>query len=133
MTCTMKKMLRKHIQIQCSENIGRIYKDKKCGSRARTWLIGKLFIEFFDGFPGIGRILHRLPRYLERIVTHPIHQVLKFAVEISRIEDVFHLKLRKTIHLGRKRGGHDAIRERVGHMRFQEADMEHRMDVHGGG
>ena len=67
------------------------------------------------------------------VVTHPIHFVLKFAVEIARIHDEFHLKLRKTIHLGWKRGDHDAIRERVRHMRFQEVDMEHRMDVHGCG
>ena len=93
-------MVRKHIQIQCSENIGRIYLDKKCGSRAGTWLIGKLFMEFFDGFPDIGQIPHRLPRYLGLIVTHLIHQVLEFAEKISGIEDVFHLKLRKTIHLG---------------------------------
>ena len=52
--------------------------------------------------------------------------------KIPGIQDLVHLKLRKTIHLGRKRGGHDAIRERVRHMRFQEADMENRMDVHGG-
>ena len=64
---------------------------------------------------------------------YPIYQILKFAVKISGIQDLVHLKLRKTIHLGRNRGGHDAIRERVRHMRFQEADMEHGMDVHGGG
>ena len=109
-----------------------IYLDKKCGSRARTWLIRKLFMEFTNGNVGIGEILHRLPRRLRGSLTHPIHQILKFAVKISGIQDLVHLKLRKTIHLGRKRGGHDAIRERVRHMRFQEADMEHRMDVHGG-
>ena len=67
------------------------------------------------------------------MVTHPIHLVLKFAEKISGVHDGFHLKLKKTIHLGRERGGHDAIWERVRHMRFQEADMEHRMDVHGCG
>ena len=90
-------------------------------------------MKFTNGNIGVGEILHRLPRRLRVIITHPIHQILKFAVKISGIQDLFHLKLRKTIHLGRKRGGHDAIRERVRHMRFQEADMEHRMDVHGGG
>ena len=69
------------------------------------------------------------PRRLTGIVAHPIYQILKFVVKISGIQDLVHLKLRKTIYLGRKRGGHDAIRERVRHMRFQEADMEHRMDV----
>ena len=129
----MKKDAKKHIQIQCSENIGRIYLEKKCGSRAGTWLIRKFLMEFTNGNVGIGEILHRLPRRLRGIVTHPIHQIMKFAVKIYGIEDVFDLKLRKTIHLGWKRGGHDAIRERVRHMRFQEADMEHRMDVHGCG
>ena len=51
--------------------------------------------------------------------------------KISGVHDGFHLKLGKTIDLGRERGGRDAIRERVRHMRSQEANMEHRMDVHG--
>ena len=87
-------------------------------------------MEFFDGQTCVGQILHRLPRQVGLVVTHPIHQILKFAVKISGIQDVFHLKLRKIIHLSRERGAHHAIRERVRHMRFQEADMEHRMDVH---
>ena len=90
-------------------------------------------MKFFNGFGGIGHICHRLPRYLGLIVAHPIDQVLKFAVKISGIEDFLDLKFRKAIHLDWERGGHDAIRERVRHMRFQEADMEHRMDVHGRG
>ena len=109
------------------------YLEKKRGSRAGTWLIRKLFMEFTNGNIGIGEILHRLPRRLRVIVAHPIDQILKFAVKISGIHNLVHFKLRMIIHLGRKRGGHDAIRERVRHVRFQEADMEHRMDVHGGG
>ena len=69
----MKKILKKHIQIQCSENIGMIYLDKKYGSRAGTWLIRKLFMEFMNGNVGIGGILHRLPRRLRGSVTHLIH------------------------------------------------------------
>ena len=90
-------------------------------------------MEITNGNIGIGEIFHRLPGRLRVIVAHPIYLVLKFAVKISGIHNLVHFKLRKTIHLGRKRGGHDAIRERVGHVRFQEADMEHWMDVHGGG
>ena len=78
-------------------------------------------MEFTNGNVGIGEILHRLPRRLTVIVAHPIDQVLKFAVKIWGIHDLVHLKVRKTIRLGRKRGGHDAIRERVRHVRFQEA------------
>ena len=90
-------------------------------------------MEFTNGNIGIGEILHGLPRRLRGSVTVPIHQILKFAVKIPGIHDLVHFKLRKAIHLGRKRGGHDAIRERVRHMRFQKVDMEHRMDVHGDG
>ena len=43
------------------------------------------------------------------------------------------LKLRKLVHLDGQRGLHDSAREHVRHMRFQEADMEHRMDVYGRG
>ena len=69
----MKKYSKKHIQIQYSENIGRIYLEKKCGSRAGTWPIRKLFMEITNGNIGIGDILHRLPRRLRVIVTHSIH------------------------------------------------------------
>ena len=62
-------------------------------------------MEFTNCNVGIGYILHRLPRRLIVIVTHPIYQILKFAVKISGIQDLFHLRLKKTIHLGRKRGG----------------------------
>ena len=88
-------------------------------------------MDISDGPTCVLQVPHRFPRHVGVVVTHPIHFVLKFAVKIARIHDGFHLKLRKIIHLGRKRAGHDAIRERVCHMRFQKADMEHRMDVHG--
>ena len=88
-------------------------------------------MELFNGFCGIGQICPRLPRYIGLIIAHLIDQVLKFTVKISGIEDFLYLKFRKAIHLVWERGGHDAIREGVRHMRFQEADKEHRMDVHG--
>ena len=102
-----------------------------CGSSSGTWLSGELCVEFLNGSSCIGRILHMLPRALGLIVAHPIDQVLNFALMESRILDRCDLKLKKTIHLDGKRGGHDAVQERVHHMRFQEADMEHRIDVHG--
>ena len=58
----LKDAKKKHIQIQCSENIGRIYLDKKCGSSPRTWLVGKFFVKLLDGQTCVGQILHRLPR-----------------------------------------------------------------------
>ena len=111
----------------------KIYLDKKCGSSPGTWLVGKLFMESSNGEICVGQVLHRLPRQVRTVVTHPIHLVLKFAAEKMGIHDEIDLKLWKAIHLGRERGGHDAIWERVRHMRFQEADMEHRMDMHGCG
>ena len=90
-------------------------------------------MEISDGQTCVIQVLHRHPCHVRVVVTHPIHFVLKFAVEKTRIHDEIDLKLWKAIHLGRKRRGHDAIRERVCHMRIQKADMEHRMDVHGSG
>ena len=68
---------------------------------------------------------------LGRIVDHPIDEVLKLSAIESRIEDRMDLKLRKPVHLDGQRGLHDAAWKRVGHMGFQEADMEYRMDMHG--
>ena len=90
-------------------------------------------MEIRNGQTGVVQVHHRLPRQIRTVIPHPIHLVLEFAAEISRIHDEIDLKLRKTIHLGRKRRGHDAIRERVGHMRLREADMENWMEVHGSG
>ena len=110
----------------------KIYVDKKCGSSPRTWLVGKFFMEISNGEICAGQVPHRLPRQVRTVVTHPIHFVLKFAAEITRIHDEIDLKLGEAIHLGRKRRGHDAIRERVRHMRFQKADMEHQMCMDAG-
>ena len=110
-----------------------IYLDKKCGSSPGTWLVGKFCMKISNGNICVGQVLHRLPRQVRTVVTHPIHLVLKFAAEKTGIHDEIDLKLWKAIHLGRKRRGHDAVRERVRHMRFQKADMEYRMDVHGSG
>ena len=96
----MKKDAKKHIQIQCSENIGRIYLDKKCGSSPRTWLVEKLFMKFYDGQTYVGQILHRLPRQVRLVVTHPIHLVLKFAGKIS--ENRKHLGTRKNLGMFEK-------------------------------
>ena len=78
--------LKKHIQIQFSENVGSIDLDMNYGSSSGTWLSGEIFLEFLDGRGGMGQMRHRLPRAFGLIVAHTIEQVLKFAVEKSGIE-----------------------------------------------
>jgi len=83
-----------------------------------------------NGEASIGKIRSRLPRVLRRIVAHPIHQIVEFAAPKSGIEDRINLELRQPVHLDGQRDLHDATRERVRHMRLQEADMKYGMDVH---
>ena len=77
------------------------------------------------GEVGVGQIFSRLPRV---IVAQPIHLVVEFASPKLGIEDRINLELRQIVHLDGHRGRHDAIGERVRHMRLQ-ADMEDRMNV----
>ena len=92
----------------------------------------KFEMEICDRSRRIGDILNRLPSSLRRIVAHPIHQILEFSAAETKVEDRIDLKLRQTVHLDGRRGHHDTTRECVGHMRLQQADMEHRMDMHCG-
>ena len=81
---------------------------------------------------GICQILHRLPRALKNIVLDPIDKVPDLPPEDLGAQDFADLELREAIHV--ERGGNflDSARERVRHVRFQEADMEDRMNVYGG-
>ena len=78
----------------------------------------------------MGKIRSRLLRFFRRIVAHPIHQIVEIAVPKSGIEDRMNLELKQTVHLDGQRRRHDTARERVRHMRFEEADMEYRMNMH---
>ena len=81
---------------------------------------------------GICQILHRLPRSLRNIVPDPINKVPDLPPEDLGVQDFADLKLKEAIHV--ERGGDFlySAKERVRHVRFQEADMEDRMNVHGG-
>ena len=81
---------------------------------------------------GIFHILHRLPRSLQNIVTDPIDKVPDLPLEDLGVQNFADLKLREAIHVERRGNFFDPARERVRHMRFQEADMEDRINVHGG-
>ena len=79
----------------------------------------------------IFQILHRLPRSLRNIVPDLIDKVPDLPLEDLGVQNFADLELREAIHV--QRGGNflDSARERVRHVRFQEADMEDRMNVHG--
>ena len=81
---------------------------------------------------GIRQILHRLPRLLRNIVPDPIDKVPNLPPEDLGVQDFADLELREAIHV--ERGGNflESARERVCHVWFQEADMEDKMNVHGG-
>ena len=80
----------------------------------------------------ICHILHRLPRSLRNIVPDPIDKVPDLLPEDLGVQDFTDLKLREAIHV--ERGGNflDSAKELVRHVRFQEADMEDKTNVHGG-
>ena len=80
----------------------------------------------------IFQILHKLARSLRNVVPDPIDKVPDLPPEDLGVQNFADLELREAIHV--ERGGNllDSARKRVRHMRFQEADMEDRMDVHGG-
>ena len=81
---------------------------------------------------GIRQIFHRLPQSLRNIVPDPIDKVPDLPPEDLGVQNFADLEPREAIHV--ERGGNlfDSARERVRHMRFQEADMEDKMNVHGG-
>ena len=72
-------------------------------------------------------VVGRFPRSFRLVVAHPIHQILKFTKPESGIEVRINLELREPVHLDGQGDLHDSARERVWHMRLEEADM----DVHG--
>ena len=80
---------------------------------------------------GIFQILHRLPRAFRDIVPDPIEKVPDLPPEDLGVQDFADRELKEAIHV--ERGGNflHAARERVRHMRFQEADMEDMMNMHG--
>ena len=80
----------------------------------------------------ICQILHRLPRSLRNVVPDPIDKVPEIPLEDLGVQNFADLELREAIHVERGGGFLDSARERVRHMRLQEADMEDRMNVPGG-
>ena len=82
---------------------------------------------------GIRQIRHRLPRSLRNIVPDPIDKVPDLPLEDLGVENFADLELREAIHVEGRGNFLDSAWERVRHMRLQEADVEDRMDVHGGG
>ena len=72
-----------------------------------------------------------LPGLLQMIVADPIHEVDQLPAPELGVEDLVNLELGKAIHLSGQGRGHDTARERVRHVQLQQADVEHRMDLHG--
>ena len=81
----------------------------------------------------IGKICSRLPRSVGNIVSDPIYEIQEFAPSDPRVQNGPNLKLWKPVHLDGVRSRLDASRDRIGYVRFEEADVEDRMDVHGCG
>ena len=96
------------------------------------WPGRKCRMEIRNGICGVCKIRRGFPSAFGLVVTHPIHQIKKFAASKFGVEDRMDLKLRKAIHLDRQGDLHDTTREGVWHMQLQQADMEDRMDMHGG-
>ena len=80
---------------------------------------------------GVSQVDSWLPGVLRVIVADPIHEVVQLAVPKLGVEDLVNLELGKPVHLSGQGRGHDTARERGGHVQLQQADMEHRMDLHG--
>ena len=76
-------------------------------------------------------ILGRLPRLVVKVVTDPIDLVEQLAPQNLGAKDLVNRELGKAIHGAGQGRRHDTARERVRHMRLQQADVEHRMDFHG--
>ena len=58
-----------------------------------------------------------------------VHELLGTAPKHG-VEDQVNLELGEPVHLDWQGRGHDASRERVRHMRLEQADMEQRMNFH---
>ena len=82
---------------------------------------------------GIRQIRHRLPRSLRNIVPDPIDKVPDLPPQNLGVQNFADLELQEAIHVERRGDFLDSARERVCHMRLQEADVEDRVDVHGRG
>ena len=80
---------------------------------------------------GMSKVVPRFPRSNIDIVTDPIHEVVQLPVPKFGVEDRLNLESRDAVHMDGQRGGHDAARERVGHVGLQEADVEYIMNLHG--
>lgn len=65
------------------------------------------------------------------VVSHPIDKVVDLAPKDLGVQNLADLELRKAVHLDGRGNLLDSIGKRVRHMRFQEADVEDRMNVHG--
>ena len=65
------------------------------------------------------------------VVADPIHEVEELLAPKLGVEDLVNLELGKAIHLSGQGRGHDTAQERVRHVQLQQADVEHRMDLHG--
>ena len=72
----------------------------------------------------------RHPGLVVRVISDPIYQVKQLAPENLGAEDLGNLKLGKAVHLSGQGRRHDTSRECVRHMRLQQANMEHWMDLH---
>ena len=80
---------------------------------------------------GVSQVDSWLPGLLRNIVADPIHEIVQLAAPKIGVEDLVNLELGKPVHLSGQGWGHDAARERVRHVQLEQADMEHRMDLHG--
>ena len=98
--------------------------------KARTWTKRKSNMITGYRILGVDNILHKFPGALRCVVSDPVHQILEFQTMESGIEDRFNLELGHPVHMDGERDLHDSAGERVRHVRLQEVDMEHRMDVH---
>ena len=80
---------------------------------------------------GMSKVVGRFPRSVVYVVADPIHEVVQFPVPKFGVEDRLNFEFWDVVHMDGQRGGHDAARERVGHVGLQEADVEYIMNLHG--
>ena len=66
------------------------------------------------------------------VVSHPIDKVEDLAPEDLGGEDFSDLELRKAVHLDGGGNFLHSVGKRVCHMGLQKADMEYKMNLHGG-
>ena len=65
------------------------------------------------------------------VVSHPIDKVVDLAPEDLGVQNLADLELKKAVHLDGRGNLLDSIGKHVRHMRFQKANVEDKMNVHG--